>query len=91
MGKAFKYSLKLWDKLKRYIVDGYYEIDNKLVENTIRPLVLGLKNYLFSGSYRTAQKAAILYSLFASLKMNNIDLYSWLKDILKSIQKYEAN
>ncbi|MEW7278959.1 IS66 family transposase [Aquimarina sp. 2201CG1-2-11] len=91
IGKAIGYALKLWNKLKRYITDGHYEIDNNLVENTIRPLALGRKNYLFSGSHRAAQKAAILYSLFASCKMNNIDPYSWLKEVLENIQEYKAN
>ena len=84
-------SIKYWNKLKRYITDDHYKIDNNLVENTIRPLALGRKNYLFSGSHRAAQKAAILYSLFASCKINNIDSYSWLKDVLENIQEYKAN
>ncbi|WP_281989910.1 IS66 family transposase [Aquimarina aggregata] len=91
IGKAIGYALKLWNKLKKYITDGHYEIDNNLVENTIRPLALGRKNYLFSGSHRAAQKAAMLYSLFASCKMNNIDPYNWLKDVLENIQEYKAN
>ncbi len=62
-----------------------------MVENTIRPLALGRKNYLFSGSHRAAQKAAMLYSLFASCKINNIDPYTWLKDVLENIQEYKAN
>ncbi|TSE03695.1 IS66 family transposase [Aquimarina algiphila] len=91
IGKAIGYTLKLWDKLKRYTIDGRYEIDNNLVENTIRPLALGRKNYLFSGSHRAAQKAAMLYSLFASCKINNIDPYCWLKDVLENIQEHKAN
>ncbi len=89
--KAIGYTLKLWDKLKRYITDGRYKIDSNLVENTIRPLALGRKNYLFSGSHKAAQKAAILYSFFATCKINSIDPYSWLKDVLEKIQEYKAN
>ncbi|WP_233194618.1 IS66 family transposase [Aquimarina sp. I32.4] len=91
IGKAIGYTLKLWDKLKRYITDGRYKIDNNLVENTIRPLALGRKNYLFAGSHKAAQKAAILYSFFATCKVNNIDPYTWLKDVLESIQEYKVN
>ena len=79
IGKAIGYILKLWDKLKRYTNDGRNEIDNNLVENTIRPLALGQKNYLFAGSQKAAQKAAILYSFFATCKVNNIDPYTCLK------------
>ncbi|WP_062054047.1 IS66 family transposase [Aquimarina longa] len=91
IGKAIGYTLKLWGKLKRYITDGRFEIDNNLVENTIRPLALGRKNYLFSGSHKAAQKAAILYSFFASCKINNVNAYNWLKDVLEKIQEYKAN
>ena len=91
IGKAIGYILKLWNKLKRYTTDGRYEIDNNLVENTIRPLTLGRKNYLFSGSHKAAQKAAILYSFFTSCKINTIDPYTWLKDVLEKIQEYKAN
>jgi len=91
IGKAIGYALKLWDKLKRYTMDGRYKIDNNLVENTIRPLALGRKNYLFSGSHKAAQKAAILYSFFASCKINTIDPYRWLKNVLENIQEYKSN
>ena len=91
IGKAIGYALKLWDKLKRYTMDGRYKIDNNLVENIIRPLALGRKNYLFSGSHKAAQKAAILYSFFASCKINTIDPYRWLKNVLENIQEYKAN
>ncbi|WP_271769297.1 IS66 family transposase [Aquimarina algiphila] len=91
IGKAIGYTLKLWDKLKRYTTNGCYMIDNNLVENTIRPLALGRKNYLFSGSHKAAQKGAILYSFFASCKINAIDPYIWLKDVLENIQEYKVN
>ena len=91
IGKAIGYTLKLWDKLKRYTTNGNYQIDNNLVENTIRPVALGRKNYLFSGSHKAAQKAAILYSFFACCKINNINPYTWLKDVLEKIQDHKAN
>ncbi len=66
IGKAIAYTYSLWPKLKAYIKDGKYEIDNNLIENAIRPLALGRKNYLFTGSHKAAQNAALFYSLFAT-------------------------
>lgn len=63
----------LWPRLKKYTPDGRYEIDNNFVENTIRPLALGRKNYLFAGSHEAAQRAAIVYCLFASCKANGLN------------------
>jgi len=71
IGKAIAYTLNLWPKLKAYIDDGKYEIDNNLIENAIRPLALGRKNYLFAGSHKAAQRAAMMYSFFATCNMQN--------------------
>ncbi len=54
-GKAVNYTLARWDKLERYCDDGRIEIDNNLIENAIRPIALGRKNYLFAGSHDAAQ------------------------------------
>ena len=74
--------------------DGRVELDNNLIENPIRPIVIGRKNYLFCGSHKAAQSAAILYSFFGSCKMQNINSRKWLTHTLKhipdhSIQKLE--
>ncbi|HEU4607934.1 MAG TPA: IS66 family transposase, partial [Chitinophagaceae bacterium] len=66
LGKAISYTLKRWKKLCTYTNDGILQIDNNLVENSIRPVALGRKNYLFAGSHERAQDAAMLYSLFAT-------------------------
>ena len=71
IGKAIAYTLNLWAKLKEYVNDGKYEIDNNLIENAIRPLALGRKNYLFAGSHKAAQRAAMMYSFFATCKINS--------------------
>ena len=86
IGKAIAYTYNLWPRLKRYIDDGRYEIDNNLIENAIRPLAIGRKNYLFAGSHKAAQKAAMMYSLFASCKINDVDPLEWLTDVLGRIQ-----
>lgn len=84
-GKAVNYALKRWDKLARYTEDGQIEIDNNLVENAIRPIALGRKNYLFAGSHEAAQRAAVIYSLLATCKKHEVNPHEWLSDVLKRI------
>ncbi len=91
IGKAIAYTLRLWPRLVRYIGDGRFRIDNNPIENTIRPVALGRKNYLFAGSHDAAQHAAIIYSLLASCKMNDIEPFMWLKETLAKIPDYPAN
>ena len=66
IGKAISYTLGMWYRLQRYLEDGRYEIDNNWVENRIRPVAVGRKNYLFAGSHDAAQSAAMIYSLIAT-------------------------
>ena len=66
-------------------------IDNNLIENTIRPVALGRKNYMFAGSHKGAERSAIMYSFFGTCKLNNIDPYKWLKKTLEVIPEYKAN
>jgi len=80
--------------LEAIFEDGRIELDNNLIENAIRPMAIGRKNYLFCGSHQAAQNAAMLYSFFGSCKMQNINPREWLEDTLKripehSIQKLE--
>jgi len=91
IGKAIAYSLRLWSKLSTYTENGNYKIDNNLIENTIRPLALGRKNYLFAGSHKAAQKAAMMYSFFATCKINQVEPYAWLHDVLERISEHKAN
>lgn len=90
-GKALVYSVSRWDNLMQYLKDGYLEIDNNLVENSIRPTALGKKNYLFAGSHASAQSAAMFYSFFGTCKHNNVDPFTWLKKVLEIIPDYPAN
>jgi len=91
IGKAIAYTLNIYPNLKRYVEDGSYEIDNNNIENAVRPLALGRKNYLFAGSHLSAQHAAMMYSFFASCKANEVNPYSWLNDILNRLPEYKAN
>lgn len=85
IGKAINYMLGLFENLERYIDDGQYDIDNNLIENAIRPIAIGRKNYLFAGSHDAAQNYAMMYSLFATCKINNVNPYEWLKDVFDKI------
>lgn len=88
IGQAIAYTINLWLRLKRYIEDGRFEIDNNLVENSIRPVALGRKNYMFAGSHEGAQRAAMMYSLLGTCKKNDVNPFEWLKDVLTCIPDY---
>lgn len=85
MGKAISYSLRLWNRLTRYSQNGAWNIDNNLVENSIRPVALGRKNYLFAGSHDAAQQAAMMYAFLGSCKANNVEPQAWLTHVLANI------
>lgn len=91
IGKAISYTLKLWPRLTRYVEQGRFQIDNNLIENSIRPVALGRKNYLFAGSHNAAQQAAIIYSLLACCKINKVEPFSWLKNTLDVIPDYPVS
>jgi hypothetical protein len=80
IGKAIAYTVSLWPRLVRYTEDGRTEIDNNLVENTIRPVAVGRKNYLFAGSHEGAARAALIYSLLGTCKQHNVNPFLWLRD-----------
>jgi hypothetical protein len=85
IGKAIAYTLSRWSKLSEYLKQPFLEIDNNLVENAIRPTVIGRKNYMFAGSHDGAIRSAMIYSFFGSCKMNNINPQEWLADIFVKI------
>src|SRR5690606_8772710 len=73
IGKAMAYTYARWDALSAYMYDGNLLIDNNLVENAIRPVALGRKNYLFAGSHEAAGRAAMVYSFFAICKKHEVN------------------
>jgi len=81
IGKAIAYSLNHWPALTNYINDGEVEIDNNLIENAIRPLALGRKNWLFVGNQEGANGSALFYSLIETCRLHNIEPYAYLKKI----------
>jgi transposase len=91
IGKAMGYSLSRWEKLCIYTTDARLQIDNNPVENAIRPVAIGRKNYLFAGSHDAAQRAAMVYSLFATCRLHQINPYDWLKDVLERMHLYTTN
>lgn len=91
IGQAIYYSLQRWDKLCLYTTDGRLQIDNNLVENAIRPVAIGRKNYLFAGSHNGARRAAMLYSLLGTCKINGVNPFEWLREVLTRIPDHPVN
>ncbi|MFC2116536.1 IS66 family transposase [Bacteroidota bacterium] len=91
MSKALSYTYNLFHRLSRYHLDGRYQIDNNLIENDIRPLALGRKNYLFCGNHDAAENAAIMYSLLGCCKASDVNPQQWLTDVLTRIPEYNNN
>lgn len=91
IGQAIGYALARWEKIMRYTKDAALLIDNNLIENQIRPVAVGRKNYLFCGSHESAQRAAIIYSLLGTCKLNNVNPFEWLDDVLKKLPARKAN
>ena len=91
LGKATAYCIARWDSLLAYLEDGSLEIDNNLAENAIRPITLGRKNYLFAGSNRGAERAAMMYSFFGTCKKNDVNPNEWLRKVLEVIPTYKVN
>lgn len=91
IGKALAYSIERWEALSLYTSNGMLHIDNNPVENSIRPVAIGRKNYLFAGSHQAAQESAMIYSLLGTCKMHNINPWQWLKDILTRLPDHPIN
>lgn len=91
MGKAIKYTYEIYHRLTRYHLDGRYRIDNNLAENSIRPLALGRKNYLFCGNDDAAENAAVIYSLMGCCKAGEVNFREWLAHVLENIHDYDKD
>lgn len=90
LGKAVAYALNQWKGFEPFQNDGRIELSNNWVENQIRPVALGRKNYLFKGSHEAAQRGAIIYSLSATAQMNGIDPYIYFTDLLERLPAAKA-
>jgi hypothetical protein len=89
--KALDYTLKRWQSLIRYAETGHLPIDNNPVENVIRPIALGKKNWLFVGSERAGQRAAAIQTLLGTAKLNGLDPAAWLRNTLEKLPTWPNN
>jgi transposase len=85
------YMLKRWTSFTRFLGDGRICISNNAAERALRGIALGRKSWLFCGSDRGGQRAAAMYSLIVTAKMNDIDPQAWLADVLKRIDGHPAH
>jgi transposase len=85
LAKVLNYSSKRWDSLVRYSDDGVSPIDNKPVENAIRPIDIGKKNWLFTGSEQSGHRSAAIQTLLGTCKLNGIEPLLWLSDTLEKL------
>lgn len=91
LAEAIRYALKLWAALVLYASDGRIEIDNNAAERSLRTVALGRKNFLFAGSDAGGERAAAIYSLIGSAKLNGIDPEAYLRFVIKRIADYPVN
>ena len=83
--KAIGYTFNEWDYLMRFLEDGRIEIDNNVIENSIRPFTLGRKNWLFSDTVDGAHASANLYSIIQTAKRQDINIYDYLKYVIERL------
>lgn len=91
LAEAIRYALKLWPALLRYVGNGQVEIDNNAAERALRAVAIGRKNYLFAGSDSGGERAAAIYSLIGSAKLNGIDPEAYLRFVIERIAEHPVN
>jgi transposase len=91
VAKAFDYMLKRWPAFARFLEDGRVCLSNNAAERALRGIALGRKSWLFAGSDRGGQRAAVMYSLIITAKMNGIDPQAWLADVLSRLADHPAS
>lgn len=87
LGKAISYAHNQWEKLTQALLRGELDLDNNRIENTIRPLKLGLKNYLFLGSAEAGKDAALIYTLIENCKVHNLDPETYFAEVLENLRE----
>ena len=91
IGRALHYAVNQLPLIDSFYKDGRIYLDNNAIENKIRPLALGRKNFLFAGSHVGAKRIAMMYSLFASCKEADVNPYAWMTDTLNRIGNHPVN
>jgi transposase len=91
LGKAILYSARRWAALTRYADDGRLEIDNSAAERALRCVALGRHNFLFAGSDAGGERAAAMYSLIGTAKLNGMDPQAYLHHVLERIAEHPVN
>ncbi len=89
-GKAIDYSLKRWSVLTRFLDDGRLCMSNNAAERELRAIALGRRNWTFAGSDEGGRRAAAIYTLIATAKLNNVDPQAWLADVLARLPDHTA-
>ena len=90
VAKAMDYMLKRWTAFTRFLSDGRICLTNNAAERALRGIAIGRKNWLFAGSDRGGERAAAMYTLIATAKLNNVDPQAWLADVLRRIADHPA-
>lgn len=91
LGLACRYPLRRWAAMTRYCEDGRLEVSNNLCENALRGVSLGRKNWLFIGSVKGGEAAALFYSLVGTCRLNGVDPEAWLTDVIERIGSHPIN
>lgn len=91
LGRAFGYALRQWETLTRYTEDGILQPDNNLMESALRPVAMGRKAWMFLGAERGGHVAATMYSLIGTCKLNGVEPYVWLSDVLRRLPNHPSN
>jgi len=89
--KSVQYALRQWSNFINYLISAELTPDNNIIENAIRPFVIGIKNQLFSNTPRGARSSAVLYSLVESAKDNNLNVYNYLRFVFKELPYAESD
>lgn len=91
VAKAIDYLLKRWEAFTRFLTDGQICLSNNAAERALRGIALGRKTWLFAGSDRGGERAALIYSLLITAKINGVDPQAWLADVLARIAEHPAH
>jgi transposase len=91
LGQAFAYTLSNWGALNTFVGDGAVEVDNNVAERAMRLVALSRKNWLFAGSERGGQAAAVAFSLIETARLNGVEPWAYLKDVLERIDDHRVD